>query len=294
MLGCYSFPAHVGVQHPDTPLGIELPTLLDSLRVEFPEADIEYVPGTTIDGGRPPGSPQRWMPQRGQTSSSSPSATGPGFSAAARAVRAATSSRSACPVPSRTFSTPCSATSTPAVVTLLAGRPYALGSAVTERRRDRPGVLRRRGRNRRTRRHPLRSGQSERTVAGQHPGLRGNAAVDLPRRSLARVNGVSSIDPTAAFAFGHGIGYSTFDWTAGHHGPDTVGVDGVATIGLRVRNTGERTGTDIVQVYVHDPVASVVRPVQRLVGFHRVDLAPGESVELSIHLPADVTSFTGR
>src|SRR5690606_37518800 len=51
VLGCYSFPAHVGVQHPETPLGIELPTLLESLRAEFPESDLVYVRGTTIDGG---------------------------------------------------------------------------------------------------------------------------------------------------------------------------------------------------------------------------------------------------
>src|SRR5690606_12743143 len=48
VLGCYSFPAHVGVQHPDHPVGIELPTLLDSLTAEFADARIEHAAGTSI------------------------------------------------------------------------------------------------------------------------------------------------------------------------------------------------------------------------------------------------------
>src|SRR5690606_10148341 len=51
VLGCYSFPAHVGVQHPETPIGIGLPTLLESLRAEFPGSDLVYVQGTSVDGG---------------------------------------------------------------------------------------------------------------------------------------------------------------------------------------------------------------------------------------------------
>ncbi|MZG13879.1 glycosyl hydrolase, partial [Streptomyces sp. SID5914] len=51
VLGCYSFPRHVGVQHPEVPVGIDLPTLHDTLTAEFPEADITVARGTGVDDG---------------------------------------------------------------------------------------------------------------------------------------------------------------------------------------------------------------------------------------------------
>ena len=294
VLGCYSFPAHVGVQHPDSAMGIELPTLLESLSAEFPGAEIEYVVGTTIDGGETSG-----------IDAAVDAANRADIVIVALGDRAGLFGRGTsgegCDVESlrlpgaqQDLLDAVLASSTPAVVTLLAGRPYALGSAVTgaaaivqaffageEGTGALAGILS--GRVNPSGRLPVSIPASE--------GTQPSTYLAAP---LARSNSVSSIDPTAAFAFGHGIGYSHFAWSARDHGPDTISVDGVATVGLRVRNTGERRGAEIVQVYVHDPVASVVRPVQRLVGFHRVELEPGESVDLSIHVPADVTSFTGR
>src|SRR5690606_33146934 len=51
VLGCYSFPSHVGVQHPEVPIGISLPTLLGALDEEFPASRLTFARGTTIDGG---------------------------------------------------------------------------------------------------------------------------------------------------------------------------------------------------------------------------------------------------
>ena len=69
--------------------------------------------------------------------------------------------------------------------------------------------------------------------------------------------------------------------------------DGEVTASVRVRNTGPRAGEEVVQLYLHDPVASVVRPVRQLIGFSRVSLAPGESAEVVFRLHADRTSFVG-
>ena len=74
----------------------------------------------------------------------------------------------------------------------------------------------------------------------------------------------------------------------------TATTDGVLRMSLTVENTGDRAGAEVVQLYLHDPVASVVRPVQRLVGFHRVELEPGASVRLEVEVPADLAAFTGR
>jgi beta-xylosidase len=64
-------------------------------------------------------------------------------------------------------------------------------------------------------------------------------------------------------------------------------------VGLRVANSGDRAGTDVVQLYLHDPVAQVTRPVVRLVGYARVELEPGQARRVTFSVSADLASFTG-
>ncbi len=59
---------------------------------------------------------------------------------------------------------------------------------------------------------------------------------------------------------------------------------------VTVRNTGGRSGAEVVQLYLHDPVASVVQPVQRLVGYTRLELEPGEARRVRVTVPADLAS----
>jgi hypothetical protein len=108
-------------------------------------------------------------------------------------------------------------------------------------------------------------------------------------------------DPTPAFPFGHGLSYTTFEYADLHlderpagGAPLEVPTDGSVDVSLTVRNTGDRDGAEVVQLYLHDPVASVVRPVRQLVGFARVPLAPGASARVTFDLHTDRTSFTGR
>lgn len=58
MLGCYSFPSHVGVSHPDVPMGIAVPTVLESLREEFPDAGVDFARGCDVDGTDASGIPE--------------------------------------------------------------------------------------------------------------------------------------------------------------------------------------------------------------------------------------------
>lgn len=64
-------------------------------------------------------------------------------------------------------------------------------------------------------------------------------------------------------------------------------------INCTVSNVGERTGTEVVQLYLRDPVAQVVRPVRELAGFARVTLRPGQSRRVVFRLHADRTAFCG-
>jgi len=65
------------------------------------------------------------------------------------------------------------------------------------------------------------------------------------------------------------------------------------SVHISVCNSGSRAGTEVVQLYLHDPVAQVTRPVMRLVGWARVSLRPGEGARVTFAVPADVTSFIG-
>jgi len=82
---------------------------------------------------------------------------------------------------------------------------------------------------------------------------------------------------------------ATFELSADH-----VSTDGVVDISCTVRNTGPVAGTEVAQLYLSDPVASVVRPVRWLAGFARVALAPGEDARVTFRLHTDRTAFTGR
>ena len=62
-------------------------------------------------------------------------------------------------------------------------------------------------------------------------------------------------------------------------------------ITVTVRNSGERRGTEVAQLYLQDVVASVTRPLRQLKGFERMELAPGESREVSFLLDAQSISF---
>ena len=116
---------------------------------------------------------------------------------------------------------------------------------------------------------------------------------------------VSSVDTTPAFPFGHGLTYTTFEWSDARRLATRRGtrprprqaaawpVDGEATVGVTVRNTGDRAGTEVVQLYLHDPVAQTTQPVVRLIGYQRVPLEPGEAARVTFTVPADLASFTG-
>ncbi len=96
------------------------------------------------------------------------------------------------------------------------------------------------------------------------------------------------------FPFGHGLSFTRFDYRNLRVNPDRVAAGDTVRIGVEVTNAGERSGDEVVQLYVHDVVASVTRPVKELKGFKRVTLAPGETKTLTFELAVNQLAFYDR
>lgn len=96
------------------------------------------------------------------------------------------------------------------------------------------------------------------------------------------------------YAFGHGLAYTTFELSDTHVQTPTVGWNESIVVQARVRNTGERAGDEVVQLYVRDPVATITRPVLELKSFVRLELAAGESRTVTFRVPVGQLGFHDR
>ena len=93
------------------------------------------------------------------------------------------------------------------------------------------------------------------------------------------------------FPFGFGLSYTTFAYSNPRLSAETFkDVDGL-TITVDVTNTGSVAGKETVQVYVHDRASSLTRPIKELKGFAKVELQPGETKSVSIHLDSRAFAF---
>jgi beta-xylosidase len=299
MLGCYSFPSHVGSQHPGTPIGVPIPTLLAALRDELPSATVSFERGAEVTGT----DTDRFaaaaeLAERAQVCVVAVGDLA-GLFGRGTSGEGCDAVDLALPGVQADLLDAVLETGTPVVLVLLTGRPYALG-----RFADRVAAVVQAF-------FPGEEGGP--AVAGVLSGRvcpSGRLPVSVPvgpggqpwtylTPPLGHRSEVSNIDPTPLFPFGHGLSYTGFDWThvlvdgVAVTGPVDVGTDGELSVSLTVRNAGDRTGTDVVQLYLHDPVARVTRPVSRLIGYARVPLAAGESARVTFTVPADLAAYTG-
>ncbi|MEV0751344.1 glycoside hydrolase family 3 N-terminal domain-containing protein [Streptosporangium sp. NPDC050280] len=294
-MGCYAFPNHVLPRHPGLGLGVDAPSLLDALRAELPGAELIHEQGCEV---------------RSEDRS--------GFAAATRAAREADvcvavvgdlagmfglgTSGEGCdaedlrlPGAQEDLLAELAATGTPVVVVVVSGRPYALGevskTAAALVQAFMPGE------------------EGGAAIAGVLSGRvqpSGKLPVQIPRGPGgqpgtylqpplgANSQGISNLDPTPLFPFGHGASYTTFAIDSLRISDAEVPTDGEFTVSVRVRNTGSRVGEEVVQLFLHDVIAQVTRPVLQLTGFTRVRLEPGASALATFTVSADRTAFTGR
>ncbi len=105
---------------------------------------------------------------------------------------------------------------------------------------------------------------------------------------------VSVIDPTPLFPFGHGLSYAPVTWVSVRScSPPQWPADGCCQFTVTLRNGATVPAAEVIQVYLHDPVAEVARPVQQLIAAAKVDLPPGSSRTVQFTVHADLTCYTG-
>lgn len=95
----------------------------------------------------------------------------------------------------------------------------------------------------------------------------------------------------ARYAFGHGLSYTTFEYGKATASAREMTPDGTITVSIPVRNTGDREGKEIVQLYIGDEKASVLRPVKELKGFDKITLAPGQEKTVTFTITPDDLKF---
>lgn len=93
------------------------------------------------------------------------------------------------------------------------------------------------------------------------------------------------------FPFGHGLSYTTFEYSKPTADAKTMAADGTLTVKVNVKNTGTREGQEIVQLYISDKQSSLPRPIKELKGFQKIKLAPGEEKEVTFTIEKEALSF---
>ena len=130
--------------------------------------------------------------------------------------------------------------------------------------------------------------------SGQVPIHHGQKNGSGYRRTKADIHrGYLDMPSTPLFPFGHGLSYTTFEYSPLKLASDSVEVSGELRASLTIRNTGKRRGTEIVQLYAADTATGVTLPAQQLIAFERVDLEPGGSKTISFVVPLSVLAYTG-
>ena len=109
-----------------------------------------------------------------------------------------------------------------------------------------------------------------------------------------RGDSYSDMSGKPLYPFGYGLSYTTFSYSDLTLSPDTLADGGVSSATVRVTNTGNVSGDEVVQLYIHRPVASVTQPVKALKGFLRITLKPGETRAVKFSLGPEELSFLDR
>lgn len=129
---------------------------------------------------------------------------------------------------------------------------------------------------------------------GEYTGKRSNDVIDIKYNEGIFVgyrwtDKQKKVKPL--FPFGHGLSYTTFEYGKPTATSKTMSADGNLTIKISVKNTGNREGQEVVQMYISDIKSSLPRPVKELKGFQKIKLAPGEEKTVTFTIDKEALSF---
>jgi len=101
--------------------------------------------------------------------------------------------------------------------------------------------------------------------------------------------GYADMPATPLYPFGYGLSYSKYEYSNLRISPPQIHPAGMTRVSAEIKNTGDRPGTETVQLYIHETASPVATPVKQLRGFERVDLKPGETKTVTLTLtPEDL------
>ncbi|HEY5554631.1 MAG TPA: glycoside hydrolase family 3 N-terminal domain-containing protein [Cellulomonas sp.] len=302
LMGCYSFANHVLAHHPEFPVGFAIPTVFEALAAAFGETGparpaLVFAEGCTVEGEDTSGFAEAVAATRGADVAVVVVGDQAGLFGRGTVGEGNDADSLELPGVQRQLVEALLATGTPVVMVLLTGRPYAIGWAL-DGADAKPGAV------------------LQAFFPGEGGGLAiadvvtgrvnpsGRLPVSMPRSAgaqpysylhpvLGGPSGVTSTDSTPLRPFGFGLTYTTFAYS------DLVLDASVASGGtfeaaVTVTNTGDVVGTDTVQLYGHDVLGTVARPVVQLLGYTRVELEPGEAVRVTFSVPTTRFAFSDR
>jgi beta-glucosidase-like glycosyl hydrolase len=309
LMGCYSFANHVLAHFPGVPTGFEIPSVADALAVEFdraglPAPELTFAQGCEVEGDDTSGFAEAVAAAEAADVAVVVVGDQAGLFGRGTVGEGNDSESLDLPGVQRELVEAVLAAGKPVVMVLITGRPYAVGWALDgaqdsgEAGARKPGAVLQAF-------FPGEEGGS--ALAGVISGRvnpSGRLPVSLPRSSgaqpysylhpiLGGASEVTSTDSTPPRSFGFGLSYTTF-------ARELVSVDRVVAAGgtfsavVTVTNTGGVAGSDVVQLYGRDVLASVARPTAQLLGYHRVTLEPGESTTVTFDVPTTRFAFTDR
>jgi beta-glucosidase len=294
MLGCYSFPMHVGARHPELPLGVDVPTLLDALSVSPAGYSVSFAPGCPVSGEGPED-----IVAAARAASASDVCVAvlgdrAGLFGAGTSGEGCDATDLHLPGRQEELLEAVLATGTPTVLVLLVGRPYDISRQVGRLSAVLCGFFL--GEEGAAAVSNVLSGRTNPSgrLPVSFPPAGGSQPATYLASPLAQRSQVSSVDPTPIFPFGHGLSFAPASWVrVERRSPETWPTDGTASLAVTLHNGAAVPTTEVVQVYLHDPVAEVARPVQQLVAAQRVELEPGATGTVEFNLHADLTSYVG-
>ena len=293
-LGCYSFESHIMSLHPELGPGITLRTLRAVLEDPERGLDVRYAQGVPFRGTEGSDIGAAVEAARGAEVAIVAVGDQSGLFGRGTSGEGCDASDLRLPGAQEDLVRAVLDTGVPTVIVVSSGRPYALGEFAERAAAIVQAFL------------PGQEGAE--AIADVLTGAvtpSGRLPVSIPRHPYGQPGtylapvlatghfGISSIDPRPLFPFGHGLSYTSFAHGTALTDAQEIPTDGTVELRVSVRNTGGRDGAEVVQVYAEYPKASVVRPVQQLIGFARVELAAGEQKTVAFRVHADLFAVTG-